>query len=91
MAAERAVASFLISALQLFLLLLLLLQGDIVDAFLKPVSREGLESISARLLAQFMIGLAKENHNGEVKMLITYVHNLPNGKEKGDFLALDLG
>lgn len=62
-----------------------------MDAFLKPVSKEGLESISARLLAQLETGLAKEKHDGEVKMLITYVHNLPNGKENGDFLALDLG
>ena len=62
-----------------------------MDAFLKPVSKEGLESISARLLAQFETGLAKKDHDGEVKMLITYVHNLPNGKESGDFLALDLG
>lgn len=34
-------------------------------------------------------GLAQEG--ATIKMLPTYVHDLPNGEEKGKFLALDLG
>ena len=56
-----------------------------------PVSKEGLEKMSALFLRQMELGLSKENHGGEVKMLITYVHDLPDGNESGDFLALDLG
>lgn len=67
------------------------IQQGVVDAFLKPVSKEGLELMSARLLKEFEKGLERDGHDGEVKMLITYVHDLPDGKETGDFLALDLG
>lgn len=56
-----------------------------------PVTKDGLEKMSARLLDQINKGLEKEDHDGEVKMLITYVHDLPDGKEEGEFLALDLG
>ena len=62
-----------------------------IDAFEGPVSKEGLEAMSRKLHKQMEIGLEKENHDGEVKMLITYVHDLPDGKENGEFLAMDLG
>ena len=62
-----------------------------IDAFEGPVSKEGLEAMSRKLHEQMEIGLEKENHDGEVKMLITYVHDLPDGKENGEFLAMDLG
>ena len=45
--------------------------------------------MSKRLLEQFVKGLEKDDHDGEVKMLITYVHDLPDGKENGEFLALE--
>jgi hexokinase len=64
---------------------------DIVDLFTRPVAKDGLEKMSLSLLEQFNKGLKKEDHDGEVKMLITYVHDLPDGTENGDFLALDLG
>ena len=67
------------------------MQDAVVDSFLKPVDKDGLEKLSGLLLQQMETGLSKEDHGGEVKMLITYVHDLPDGKEKGDFLALDLG
>ncbi|KHN05494.1 Hexokinase-3 [Glycine soja] len=35
-------------------------------------------------------GLASEG-GSKLKMLLTYVHNLPNGTEKGTYYALDLG
>ena len=62
-----------------------------IEAFTKPVEKDGLERLSSLLLQQMQIGLSREGHGGEVKMLITYVHDLPDGKESGDFLALDLG
>ena len=62
-----------------------------MQAFTAPVDKAGLEKLSSLLLQQMQTGLSKEKHDGEVKMLITYVHDLPDGKESGDFLALDLG
>lgn len=44
-----------------------------------------------RLTEDFKKGLAREGDDVKVKMLITYVHSLPDGSEEGDFLALDLG
>ena len=41
---------------------------------------------------QIQSGLKKETHEkAEVKCFVTYVQDLPNGREKGKFLALDLG
>lgn len=51
----------------------------------------GLNDVSSRLTREFEKGLAKEGPDVMVKMLITYVHSLPDGTEKGEFLALDLG
>lgn len=37
-------------------------------------------------------GLSESTHSSsEVKCFVTYVQNLPNGTERGQFLALDLG
>ena len=44
-----------------------------------------------RLTEDFKKGLAREGDDIKVKMLITYVHSLPDGSEEGDFLAIDLG
>lgn len=63
-----------------------------VDSFTIPL--DGMREVSSRLTAEFEKGLAKEWEEGSditVRMLITYVHALPDGSEKGDFLALDLG
>ena len=37
----------------------------------------------------FIKGLSEEGQ--VVKMLLTFVHSIPNGTENGEFLALDLG
>ena len=42
-----------------------------------------------RLTEDFKKGLAREGDDIKVKMLITYVHSLPDGSEEGGFLALD--
>ena len=37
-------------------------------------------------------GLGKDtNPSANVKSFVTYVHELPTGRENGQFLALDLG
>ncbi|XP_065187084.1 hexokinase-1-like [Sycon ciliatum] len=62
-----------------------------VDAVLEPfvLSKERLQEIKKRLLSEMEDGLAREG--ATIRMLPTYVHDLPDGTEKGKFLALDLG
>lgn len=50
-----------------------------------------MRDVASRLTEEFEKGLLREGDDVMVKMLITYVHSLPDGTEKGDFLALDLG
>ncbi len=50
-----------------------------------------MNGIASKLKNEFEKGLSREGDDIMVKMLITYVHSLPDGTEKGDFLALDLG
>ncbi|GLV44227.1 Hexokinase A [Carabus blaptoides fortunei] len=50
------------------------------------------KELMSRLLADLNKGLAKRTHvDAIVKCFVTYVQDLPNGKERGKFLALDLG
>ncbi len=60
-----------------------------VESF--SISLDGMRDVSSKLTEDFKKGLAREGDDVMVKMLITYVHSLPDGTEKGDFLALDLG
>ncbi|GLD46323.1 hexokinase-2-like protein [Lates japonicus] len=65
-----------------------------VQKYLKPfhLSRKKLREISTRLWTDMIRGLGKRTHNkAAVKMLPTFVRATPDGTEKGDFLALDLG
>ena len=55
------------------------------------ISLDGMREVERRLTSDFKKGLEREGEDVKVKMLITYVHSLPNGSEEGDFLALDLG
>ncbi|XP_037383597.1 hexokinase-2 [Talpa occidentalis] len=56
------------------------------------LSREQLLEVKARMKVEMERGLRKETHAmAPVKMLPTYVCATPDGTEKGDFLALDLG
>lgn len=51
-----------------------------------------IQEIMARLYKDLEKGLGKSTHDSAiVKCFITYVQDLPNGKERGKFLALDLG
>lgn len=56
-------------------------------ALLGPVSGDGLANLSVGLRKQFIKGL----ESGEQCMLPSYSHLLPQGHEKGQFLALDVG
>ncbi|CAN9506973.1 unnamed protein product [Ophioblennius macclurei] len=65
-----------------------------VDRFLHKMrlSDEQLRDISARFQAEMKKGLSAEsNAAAAVKMLPTHVCSTPDGTEKGQFLALDLG
>ncbi|NXF11720.1 HXK2 protein, partial [Smithornis capensis] len=56
------------------------------------LSHEQLLEVKERMRIEMERGLGKETHTeATVKMLPTYVCSTPDGTEKGDFLALDLG
>ncbi|KAK2510497.1 hexokinase-2 [Columba guinea] len=56
------------------------------------LSHEQLLEVKQRMRSEMEKGLGKETHaEATVKMLPTYVCSTPDGTEKGDFLALDLG
>ena len=57
------------------------------------ITKDGMEEVAAALRGEFDEGLSRSDHTSSVKMLITFVHSLPNGskEEEGDFMALDLG
>lgn len=56
------------------------------------LSRDQLLEVKGRMEKEIARGLAKETHSAAtVKMLPTFVRSTPDGTERGDFLALDLG
>ncbi|XP_026733583.1 hexokinase type 2 isoform X1 [Trichoplusia ni] len=56
------------------------------------LSDKQIKEIMSRLHNDLIKGLGKDTHaNSIVKCWITYIQDLPNGKERGKFLALDLG
>lgn len=56
------------------------------------LSDDQLRKVMERLDAEINRGLSKETHKDSiVKCFTTYVQDLPDGTEKGNFLALDLG
>lgn len=65
-----------------------------VEAVLKDfiLSNDVLLKVSALLLQEFNNGLGANTHEtATVKMFPTFVRDVPDGTEKGKFLALDLG
>ncbi|TFK00552.1 Hexokinase-2 [Platysternon megacephalum] len=56
------------------------------------LSPDALGKVQALLRWEMELGLKKETHAmSSVRMLPTYICATPNGSERGDFLALDLG
>lgn len=70
-----------------------LIKQEIRDACKDLVlSDDQLKNLMRVLLEEINKGLSKATHNDAVvKCFTTYVQDLPNGTEKGNFLALDLG
>ncbi|KAL2299266.1 hypothetical protein Nmel_013916 [Mimus melanotis] len=69
-------------------------QRRAVDEVLAPLrlTRADLEKVQALMREEMDRGLCKEtNPTASVRMLPTYVSHTPDGTERGDFLALDLG
>ncbi|NXQ29202.1 HXK1 protein, partial [Alaudala cheleensis] len=65
-----------------------------VDRYLYPLrlSDDVLLDVMARFQAEMVKGLGRDtNPTAAVKMLPSFVRSLPDGSEKGDFLAVDLG
>ncbi|XP_037938345.1 hexokinase type 2 isoform X2 [Teleopsis dalmanni] len=53
---------------------------------------EQILELNYRILHEVKKGLRKDTHDkANVKCFVTYVQDLPNGNERGKFLALDLG
>lgn len=53
---------------------------------------EQINELNYRILHEVKKGLAKDTHHkANVRCYVTYVQDLPNGNERGKFLALDLG
>lgn len=56
------------------------------------LTNDQLKQIQSYLVTEMDLGLGKEtNENAVIKMYPTFVRDVPNGMEKGKFLALDLG
>ncbi|XP_032169487.1 hexokinase HKDC1 [Mustela erminea] len=56
------------------------------------LTQEQLKDVQGKMRTEFENGLRKDTHlTATVKMLPTYVCGMPDGTEKGKFLALDLG
>ncbi|XP_030627402.1 hexokinase-1 isoform X3 [Chanos chanos] len=65
-----------------------------IDKYLYSMrfSDETLRDIMARFRRELENGLGRDtNPTATVKMLPTFVRSIPDGSEKGDFIALDLG
>ncbi|XP_044884623.1 hexokinase-3 isoform X2 [Mauremys mutica] len=59
---------------------------------LLQLSHDALGTVQALLRQEMELGLKKETHaSSSVRMLPTYICATPDGSERGDFLALDLG
>ncbi|KAM3830577.1 hexokinase-2-like isoform 2-T2 [Vipera latastei] len=69
-------------------------QHEARQEILRPLrlSHQQLLEVKRRMQREMKLGLAQETHaKAAVKMLPSYVCATPDGTEKGDFLALDLG
>ena len=65
-----------------------------VNSILKPLSLslDQMKDIGNRLNKEMDLGLSKKTHaTASLKMFPTYVESLPDGSERGEFFAVDLG
>lgn len=69
-------------------------KNDQIEAILGKfrLSRNSLHKVMELMLEEMFKGLDPETHaKADVKMFPTYIRQLPDGTERGDILALDLG
>uniref|UniRef100_A0A8C3G1W4 hexokinase n=1 Tax=Cyclopterus lumpus TaxID=8103 RepID=A0A8C3G1W4_CYCLU len=67
---------------------------QVIDKYLYSMrfSDETLKEITQRFRRELVKGLGRDtNPTAVLKMLPTFVQSIPDGSEKGDFIALDLG
>ncbi|XP_030067982.1 hexokinase-3 isoform X2 [Microcaecilia unicolor] len=72
----------------------LAVQRQEINNTLAPLrlSWEELKMVQGKLRGEMALGLQKDTHHtSSVRMLPTFVSATPDGSERGDFLALDLG
>uniref|UniRef100_A0A0B6ZZ59 Phosphotransferase n=1 Tax=Arion vulgaris TaxID=1028688 RepID=A0A0B6ZZ59_9EUPU len=65
-----------------------------IEAFVKgfKLSSSAYKRVMTLLNQEMNNGLKRQSHNvADIKMFPTFVRSLPDGSEKGEFLALDLG
>nr|XP_017007684.2 hexokinase type 2 [Drosophila takahashii] len=56
------------------------------------IDQEKMAEVVERMTKELKMGLAKDTHpRAVIKCFVTYVQDLPTGKERGKYLALDLG
>ncbi|XP_023172068.1 hexokinase type 2-like [Drosophila hydei] len=56
------------------------------------IDQNRMEEIIHRMTREMTMGLAKDTHpRATMKCFVTYVQDLPTGRERGNYLALDLG
>ncbi|KAH8383528.1 hypothetical protein KR009_009152, partial [Drosophila setifemur] len=56
------------------------------------LSEERMTEVVERMAKEIKMGLAKDTHpRSVIKCFVSYVQDLPTGKERGKYLALDLG
>ena len=63
------------------------LKDEVVRLFMSPCTMRRMQSMSSALCIQYKAKLQES----EACMLPSYCHALPNGKEKGTYIALDVG
>ena len=65
---------------------------NLSDQLSFTLSDEQLQQIEKRMIMEINWGLGRDtNPSSNIKSYITYVSQLPTGREAGQYLALDLG
>ncbi|KAI0980947.1 hypothetical protein GJ496_008977 [Pomphorhynchus laevis] len=55
------------------------------------ISKKEMSDFIDSFIDEMVLGLSSPNHEGDLRMIPTYVTNIPSGRETGQYLALDLG
>ena len=55
------------------------------------ITMQSLKEVKRLLTTEFTKGLESDGEDVKVKMLVTHIHEMPEGTETGEFLVVDLG